>query len=200
VLEEIMAANGSVVFNGNGYSEEWHKEAQRRGLPNLRSCVEALPLLGSKEASELFAKYGVLSERETQGRMEVDLEQYCLVVGLEARTVIEMGKTIIFPAAIRYQSELAVTCANLKAVGYVFDTDTLDKVTGLVKDLQDAIMKLEGSLAEHGGHTKLDHAKHLCDAVLPAMLEVRKTADMLEGIVADDLWPLATYQEMLFIM
>ncbi len=200
LLEEIMAENGSIVFNGNGYSEAWHKEAESRGLPNLRSCVEALPLLGSKEATDLFARYGVLTERETHGRMDVDLEQYCLVVGLEARTVIEMAKTIIFPAAIRYQGELAQTCANLKAVGYVFDTDTLDKITVLVKDLQDGILKLEGMLAEGGGHSKLDHAKHLCNAVLPAMGAVRKTADTLEGMVADDLWPLATYQEMLFIM
>jgi glutamine synthetase len=86
VLEDIMAENGSVVFNGNGYSEAWHKEAQRRGLPNLRSCVEALPLLGSKDATELFAKYGVLTERETHGRMDVDLEQNCLTVS--AHTVI----------------------------------------------------------------------------------------------------------------
>src|SRR5208282_1232618 len=179
MLEQIMAENGSIVFNGNGYSEAWHKEAESRGLPNLRSCVEALPLIG---------------------RMDVDLEQYCLVVGLEARTVIEMAKTIVFPAAIRYQGELASTCAHLKAVGYVFDTDTLDKVTVLVKDLQDGIVKLEGMLAEGGGHSKLDHARHLCNAVLPAMAAVRKTADTLEGIVADDLWPLATYQEMLFIM
>jgi glutamine synthetase len=134
-------------------------------------------------------------------RMEVYIEQYCLVVGLEARTAIEMAKTIIFPAAIRYQGELALTCANLKAVGYVFDTDTLDKVTGLVKELQNGVAKLEAVLAEHGGgHSKLDHAKHLCKEVLPAMAALRKTADTLEGIVADDLWPLATYQEMLFIM
>ena len=130
VLEEIMAEHGSVVYNGDGYTEAWHKEAEKRGLPNLRSCVEALPLLGSKEATELFAKYGVLTERELHSRMEIYLEQYCLVVGLEARTAIEMAKTIIFPAAIRYQGELAATCANLKAVGYIFDTDTLDKVTG----------------------------------------------------------------------
>jgi glutamine synthetase len=121
-------------------------------------------------------------------------------VGLEARTAIEMAKTIIFPAAIRYQGELALTCANLKAVGYVFDTKTLDKVTALVKDLQDGTAKLEALLAEHGGHSKLDHAKHLCQQVLPAMAEVRKAADTLEGMVADDLWPLATYQEMLFIL
>jgi glutamine synthetase len=200
-LEEILAEHGSIVFNGNGYSEAWHKEAAKRGLPNLPSCVEALPLLGSKEATELFSKYGVLNERELHSRMEVYIEQYCLVVGLEARTAIEMAKTIIFPAAIRYQSELALTCANLKAIGYVFDTDTLDKVTGLVKELQDGVVKLEAMLAEHGGgHTKLDHARHLCKEVLPAMAAVRRTADTLEGIVADDLWPLATYQEMLFIM
>jgi glutamine synthetase len=200
VLEEIMAEDGSVVYNGDGYTDVWHKEAERRGLPNLRTCVEAIPLLGSKEVAELFSKYGVLTERETHGRMDVALEQYCLVVGLEARTVIEMAKTIIFPAAIRYQGQLAQTCANLKAVGYVFDTDTLDKVTVLVKDLQDGIGKLEGMMAEGGGHSKLDHAKHLCNAVLPAMLGIRKTSDQLEGMIADDLWPLATYQEMLFIL
>jgi glutamine synthetase len=123
VLEEILAEHGSVVFNGDNYSETWHREAQKRGLPNLRSCVDALPLLGSKESIELFSKYGVLSQRELHSRMDVYLEQYCLSVALEARTAIEMAKTIIFPAAIRYQGELAATCANLKAVGYVFDTD-----------------------------------------------------------------------------
>lgn len=200
LLEEIMADNGSVVFNGDGYSESWHKEAERRGLPNLRSCVEALPLLGSREATELFSKYGVLTERELHSRMDVYLEQYCLAVALEARTAIEMGRTIIFPAAIRYQGELASTCSNLKAVGYTFDTDTLDRVTAMVKELQDGIVKLEASLAEHPGKSKLDHAKHMRNAVLPAMIAVRKTSDTLEGTVADDLWPLATYQEMLFIL
>ena len=199
VLEEIIAEHGSIIFNGDGYSEAWHAEAAKRGLPNLRSSVEALPVLGSKEATALFEKYGVLSERELHSRRDVYIEQYCLTIGLEARTAIEMAKTIIFPAAVRYQGELAATCASLKAVGYAFDTDTLNKITGLVKDLQGAIGKLEAALAEHGGHTKHDHAKHCCHNVLPAMLAVRKTADTLEGMVADDLWPLATYQEMLFI-
>jgi glutamine synthetase len=200
LLEEITTRHGNIVFNGNGYTEEWHTEAEKRGLPNLRSCVDALPLLGSKEVIELFSKYGVLTEREVISRMDVALEQYCLTVGLEARTVVEIAKTIIFPAAIRYQGELASTCANLKAVGYTFDTDTLDRVTGLVKDLQDGTAKLEKLLTEQGGHGKLEHAKHMCYKVIPAMTAVRNTADTLEGIVADDLWPLATYQEMLFIM
>jgi glutamine synthetase len=199
IVKEILAEHSAIIFNGDNYSEAWHKEAEKRGLPNLRSCVDALPLLGGEETTELFVKYGVLTERELHSRMDVYLEQYCLMVSLEARTAIEMAKTIIFPAAIRYQGELAGTCANLKAVGYVFDTDTLDRVTALVKELQDGIAKLEKALADHGGKTKMDHAKHLCHEVLPAMAAVRKTSDTLEGIVADDLWPLATYQEMLFI-
>ena len=97
VLEDIIKEHGSIVFNGDGYTEAWHKEAEKRGLPNLRSCVEAIPVLGSKEATELFEHYGVLSERELHSRMDVYLEQYCLSVGLEARTAIEMAKTIIFP-------------------------------------------------------------------------------------------------------
>jgi glutamine synthetase len=200
LLEEIIKEHGGIVFNGDGYTEAWHAEAEKRGLPNLRSCIEALPVMGSKEATELFEHYGVFSPRELHSRVEISYEQYCLSVGLEARTAVEMAKTLIFPAAIRYQGELAATCASLKAVGYTFDTDTLDKITGLVKDLQDGIEKLEKAMAVHGHKTKLEHAAHFCHDVIPAMGAVRKTADILEGMIADDLWPLPTYQEMLFIM
>jgi len=112
---------------------------------------------------------------------------------------LNAAKTMIFPAAIRYQSELAVTCANLKAVGYAFDTNTLDKVTALVKSLQDTTAALEKTMEHHGASNLLAEAKHYCHDVVPAMVAVRKIADELEGIVADDLWPLPTYQEMLFI-
>ena len=110
-----------------------------------------------------------------------------------------MAKTLIFPAAIRYQNELASTCANLKLVGYDFDTDTLDAVTELVKLLQDSISQLEHVVEADTATTALEEAKHRCDAVLPAMLKVRKCVDSLETYVSDDLWPLPTYQEMLFI-
>ena len=199
LVADILEKHGAVIFNGDGYSDAWHKEAEKRGLPNLRTSVDALPVLDSPDVVAMFDKYSVLSPRELQSRMEVYLEQYCLTVGLEARTAIEMAKTVIFPAAIRYQGQLAQTCANLKAVGYTFDTDTLDKVTALVKELQDGIAKLEKALAHKDGGSRLGHAKFLCDNVLPAMAAVRETADELENIVADDLWPLATYQEMLFI-
>jgi glutamine synthetase len=119
---------------------------------------------------------------------------------VEAKLTIEISKTLIFPAAIRYQNELASTCANLKLVGYAFDTDTLDKMTELVKGLQDSTAALE-KIMDHNGHSSSlgDEAMHICKTVLPAMEAVRAVADQLEGIVADDLWPLPTYQEMLFI-
>jgi glutamine synthetase len=110
-----------------------------------------------------------------------------------------MARTLIFPAAIRYQNELASTCANLRMLDYEFDTDTLDKMTELVKSLQDSVMTLEKLLADAPGHDLQDEATYFCKEVCPAMLQVRKSADELEGWVADDLWPLPTYQEMLFI-
>ncbi len=199
LLEEILATHGAVIFNGDGYSEAWHAEAAERGLPNLRTTVDALPVLDQDEVKSLFETYGVLSKRELHSRLEVYLELYCKSVAVEAKTTIEMARTIIFPAAVRYQGELAGTCASLKTVGYTFDTNTLDRLTALVKELQDGIEGLEAAMAKKGGESSLAHAKHYCDDVVPAMAAVRETADALEGMVADDLWPLATYQEMLFI-
>ena len=118
--------------------------------------------MGSKEATELFEHYGVLSPRELHSRMEIYLEQYCLSVGLEARTAIEMAKTLIFPAAIRYQGEFAATCASLKAVGYTFDTDTLDKITGAGEGPPGRYREAEKPRwLCTAGTDKLEHAKHL---------------------------------------
>jgi glutamine synthetase len=156
-------------------------------------------VLDDPAVKEVFEKYGVLSNRELHSRLEVYLELYCKSIAVEARTTVEMARTIIFPAAIRYQGELAATCANLRAVDYTFDTNTLDKMTALVKELQDGIGAIEASMASNGTGSLLEHAEHYCSEVLPAMQAVRKTSDELEGMVADDLWPLATYQEMLFI-
>jgi len=199
VLKEIITGHGAVIFNGDGYSDAWHKEAEERGLPNLRTTVDALPVLEQDEVISLFETYGVLSKRELHSRLEIYLEQYCKHVAVEARSTVEIAHTIVFPAAVRYQGELARTCADLKALGYTFDTDTLDKVTGMVKKLQDATATLESGLASHAAETPLAEAEHFRSVVIPAMAAVREAADALEGIVADDLWPLATYQEMLFI-
>ena len=199
LLTEIMNECSSIIFNGDGYSTAWHQEAAKRGLLNLKSSIDALPVLAEAEIKSLFAKYAVLSERELQSRLDIYLEQYCKTVRVEALLTIEMARTLIFPSVIRYQNELASTCVNLKLVGYEFDTDTLDKVTELVKCLQDRTVSLEKTLAHHGAAGLEAEARHFCEEVLPAMAEVRKYADELEGWVADDLWPLPTYQEMLFI-
>jgi glutamine synthetase len=199
LLTEIIKEHGAIVFNGDGYSEAWHKEAEKRGLLNLKTTPDALPQLVKPDTKKLFAKYGVLSARELESRYEIYLEQYIKTVSTEARLAYEIAQTMVFPAAVRYQNELASTCANLKLVGYAFDTNTLDLVTELVKGLQDSCAELKELLAHPHPEDKLKAAKHIRDDVLPAMLEVRANVDALEGLVADDLWPLPTYQEMLFI-
>ncbi len=199
LLTEIIKECESIIFNGDGYSAAWHQEAAKRGLLNMKTAVDALPMLDAPEIKSLFSKYNVLSERELKSRLDIYLEQYCKTVRVEALQTVEMAKTMLFPAAIRYQNELASTCANLKLVGYEFDTDTLDKVTELVKSLQDSVAVLNKALSEHDAANLLAEAQHFCDEVVPAMATVRKYADELESWVADDLWPLPTYQEMLFI-
>lgn len=194
LLTEIINESGDIIFNGDGYSDEWHAEAEKRGLLNLKTTADALPQLDTPEAKALFSKYSVLSERELESRYETYVEQYCMTINVESNLTKKLARTLIFPAAIRYQNELSSTCANLKAVGYEFDTDTLDKVTALIKGLQDSINALAAATSEG-----CEEIEHCCHKVLPAMLEVRKYADHLEAIVADDLWPLPTYQEMLFI-
>jgi len=198
ILQDIITKHGAVIFNGDNYTASWHEEAEKRGLPNLKSCVDALPVLAAPEISQVLDKYGVLSPRELQSRHDIYIEQYIKTVGTEAKLVVEIARTMIFPAAVRYQNELATTCTNLKQLGYTFDTDTLDEITKLVKGLQDGAAALDKSLAHHSGGL-LDEAKHYSHHVVPGMLKVREVADKLEGLVADDLWPLPTYQEMLFI-
>lgn len=199
ILTGIINKHGAVVFNGDGYSAEWHAEAEKRGLLNLKTSIDALPQLTTPEVLATFEKYGVLSSREMQSRQDIYLEQYVKTVSTEAKLTVEIARTMIFPAAVRYQSELASTCTNLKQLGYTFDTDTLDEITKLVKALQDGTNALDRSLHHHGGDGLLAEAKFYCTTVCPAMSKVRDAADKLEGLVADDLWPLPTYQEMLFI-
>jgi glutamine synthetase len=199
LLTEIIAEASPIIFNGDGYSEAWHREAAKRGLLNLKTSVDALPYLEAKEVGALFSKYQVLSERELDSRLEIYLEQYCKTVHTEANLMLEMAKTLLFPAAMRYQNELASTCANLKLVGCAFDTGTLERITELVKSLEDSISVLQMAISKASHDGALAAAKYCSSDVLPAMAMVRKYADELEGWVADDLWPLPTYQEMLFI-
>ena len=200
VLEDIITSHGSVVFNGDGYTDEWQIEAAARGLPNLRTTLDALPELLTEDAMELFSRYGVFSHREMHSRYEIALEQYALSIGVEARLTLEMANTVILPAALRYQTELATNVASLAAVGIDGDTTTLDEVSDSIRALRSGIATLRSELAQKGAPTPQEEAEHAGQALLPAMGLVRAAADELESRVADDLWPLATYQEMLFIL
>ena len=200
VLKQVMELHGAIIFNGNGYSEEWHKEAvEQRGLRNLRTTADALPVLKEPEVEELFSKLGVLSPVELASRFETYAEQYILSIEVEAKLVISIVKTLIYPAATRYLSDLANTALSLKEIGVEFDKDTLEKVASLSKLAIDGVSKLSDALANHDFDSTEAHMQFLSQTVRPLMDTVRGYVDALEGEVADDLWPLPTYQEMLFI-
>jgi glutamine synthetase len=200
LLTEIITEHGDVVYNGDGYSEKWQIEAANRGLLNLKTTLDAIPELIKPEAIEIFEKYGVFSERELHSRYEVRLEQYALTVAVEAKLTMEIGTTVIVPAAIRYQTELAQNVAALKKAGLEPDTTALEGVSTPLTDLSAALATLKTALSDHSAESPLDEAKQARDELLPAMAAVRTAADTLESVVADDLWPLPTYQEMLYIL
>ncbi|MFY0405517.1 glutamine synthetase III [Solicola sp. PLA-1-18] len=199
LLTDIVSDHGAVVFNGNGYSPEWEVEAEQRGLANLRTTVDALPELITPEAVELFGTYKVFNEREMHSRYEVGIEQYVMSVGVEARLTLEMASTIVLPAAMRYQTELAGNVAALKAAGVEADLSTLTAVSAPLADLRAGLAELATAVAADHDEDGMAAATYCRDTVLPAMAAVRDAADVLEGLVADDLWPLPTYQEMLYI-
>ncbi len=193
VLKDIMDQHGRVIFNGNGYSEEWHAEAAERGLPNLKTSADALPALTLPDVIEVFEKYGVLSETELKSRYLIRCEQYEKHVNVEAKLVAEIAQTKIFPVAVAYAAELAESAARMKVAGVATSTATLEKVAALTSQLESdvaALREIHAAAHEVGDWTF---------KVLPAMAKVRATVDELEGLLPDDLWPLPTYQEMLFI-
>lgn len=199
-VKKVWTQCSSVVFNGDGYSDEWQAEAASRGLPNLVTTPDAVGVIKEQRYTDLFAKYGVLSERELDSRYEVYAEQYIHAVNVESNLVVEMARTMVLPAAVRYQGELASSLANLKAIGIESDQSTILQVTNLIGSLQDCVAELVALKANENDAADVSaHCHFVKDLILPKMLEIRKTVDALEDIVADDLWPLPTYQEMLFI-
>ena len=187
IIAQIMKDHGTIIFNGDNYSEEWHKEAEKRGLPNLKNTPEALPVLIKPEVVELFETYAILSEAELHSRFEIYTEYYTMAINTEATLTVKMGKTMIYPAAMRYAKELSGTGSPMEKT-----------VSSKANEMLKAIEKLE-KLKEKEAASPIAEAKHLCDVVLPQMNAVRAIADELEDLVADDLWPLPSYMEMLFI-
>ena len=199
IIKEIIQEHGAIIFNGDNYSKEWHKEAAVRGLPNLRTSVEALSAMATPENIEIFSRFKVLSKRELESRQEIYLERYVKEIGIEAKLTLKMARTMIFPAAVNYQQRLATTSAALKDLGMEHCITTLENVNAHLSRLQPAMDHLEKVACHSAAGSTLDHAKFARDTVIPAMAEVRKIADALETIVDDAVWPLPTYQEMLFI-
>lgn len=200
VLQRIVKDHKRVIFNGDGYDAAWHKEAEKRGLPNFRETVSALAALKSKKAAELFKKYGVLSKVELESRYHVYLEQYIKQVTIEARTMVSMCRTLVLPAAIRHQTELAESVAASQAADIDVSAlrDELEDFAEIVANFRDGIAEVERAL-EHDAKDHHKHAEDLRDHVLVKMADLRGLADELERRVANDLWPLPTYSEMLFI-
>jgi len=199
VLKTVMDTHGAVVFNGNGYSQEWHKLAEERGLPNLHTAADALPVLEQDDIKDLFSTSGVLSPVELASRFETYTEQYILSIEVEAKLVISIAKTLIYPAATRYLSDLSNTILGLKEIGIDFEQEVAEKVASLIKSMLEHVSKLTAALSYHNFASTDEHLQYSAKTIRPLMDKVREYADELEAEVADDLWPLPTYQELLFI-
>ncbi|MGB3296787.1 MAG: glutamine synthetase III [Phormidesmis sp.] len=200
VLKDIMDKHGAAVFGGNGYSDEWHTEAvEQRGLKNIPTTADALPFLKDPIIRELFASTGVLSPTELESRFEVYAEQYILSIEVEAKLVCDMAKTLIYPAVLRHLGESAGTIATLGDIGIEMDKAPIEKVAKLTKTLLDGANELERAIAKHDFSASEEHMSYCASTICGMMDSIRSAADALEGEVADDLWPLPTYEEMLFI-
>ncbi len=201
LLSTEMRRVRRIVFNGDGYNEEWHHEAESRGLLNLRTTLDALEMLATDKNRELFAKYGVLSHRELESRHEVALDQYFKTINIEGETTADIASTMILPAAVRYLGDLLAATDRSRGLGLEAGglRRTAEKVNGLVDELRDALDRLIEQNEELGGEEVHSKAYHMRDHVVPAMLAVRGVADRLEKVVPDDYWPLPTYRDMLFV-
>ena len=194
ILSAIVNDHKQVLFEGNGYSEEWHAEAAKRGLPNNRTTVDALPALATAKATKLFSSFGVLSERELASRVEISWEHYVKVSNIEASCALDIARTMILPATVRYLGELASSSAASRGINQI-----CEQVAGLADGLVDAIRGLEHAQHEaHESDSVHDEARAFADHVIPAQVALREVADELESVVSDELWPLPKYRELLF--
>ncbi|MFM2079725.1 MAG: hypothetical protein RLZZ219_407 [Cyanobacteriota bacterium] len=199
VLQQITQENGAVIFGGDGYSSEWHELAVReRGLENLRTSADALPVLRRPEIRELFVRQNVLSPVELESRFEVYAEQYCLAIEVESRLAVRIARTQVYPAVSAYLSELAGSIQEQEAIGLNPSRDLAQRIGGLSGQLLERCAALEEALAAapHGAEA---HMRHCADQLMPLMGELRSAVDGLELLVDDAAWPLPTYQEMLFV-
>ncbi len=201
LLAEEIHEFKHVIFNGDNYAPEWVQEAERRGLLNRRSTLDALPALVEAKNAKLFEKYGVLSKRELESRFEIYLEQYFKTINIEGETAAYMASTMILPAATRYLNELVTTAQRADSVGIKVEgiVGTARKLTELIDELSEKLDVLIAQNAELGGDAVHSKAEHMRKNIIPAMADVRSVVDRLEGVVPDDIWPVPTYRDMLFV-
>src|SRR4051812_16927999 len=201
LLPNVIRENKRIIFNGNNYSQEWEKEAKKRGLLNQKNTVDALPELVTKQAIALFEKYKVLNEREVRARYDIMVEQYIKTVNVEGQLMVLMANRYIVPSAIEFQRKVAESVAAVKAAGSksVEGKKMLDRLTKLTDDFRRRTDKLQHALEHEANGSAEKHAKHFRDAVIPAMSALREAGDELELMIPHETWPLATYREMLFI-
>jgi glutamine synthetase len=204
-LRSLLAAETRefkhVIFNGDNYSPEWVKEAERRGLLNLRGTMDALSAIVAEKNAGLFEKYGVLSHRELESRYEIYVDRYFKTVNIEGETGQYMAQTMVLPAATRYLSELVGAAERANQVGVQTEgvLATARHLGDLIDRLVDKLRVLATQNQELGGDDVFSKAEHMRRNIIPALNDVRDVVDRLERVVPDDLWPFPTYREMLFI-
>ena len=200
VLKKVLKEHKRIVFDGDGYNIAWHKEAEKRGLPHMRDSLDAFPVLKAKKTVELFKKYGVLTKAEVESRYHIALEKWVKQLTIEAETMIAMARTMILPAALRHQAEIADAVTATEGAGVDCDdtVKALEHFSGLVTEARSALVALEAAAA-HEDEDPMKHAQQIKAKVRPAMAVLRTAVDALENHVASDLWPMPTYRQLLFL-
>lgn len=201
LIKEYMTAHQRIIFNGNGYSEEWVKEAERRGLPNIKSMIEAVDALTTDKAVRLFEKFGIFTRAELESREEILYETYAKTINIEALTMINMAKCQILPAVIGYTGTLAQTVVAVREAGAdaSVQVQTLNEVNTYLAEARAALERLEQVEAEAGAMaTGRAQAFFYKDVVKTAMEALRKPVDRLEMMVDKKVWPYPTYADLLF--
>ncbi|HNX36456.1 MAG TPA: glutamine synthetase III [Kiritimatiellia bacterium] len=201
LVKRIWDEHSRIVFNGDNYAAAWHAEAARRGLSNLPSAPEALAQYVTPESIATLERQGVLTERELRARYDIYLERYIKDIAVEARLTQEIARTMVLPAVSSAQDALAGAALKLKQLELPVDVSTLAEICRLAVDLQEELDALAQTTRESEKHhgCKVGHARFMRENVVPAVERVREIVDALEGLVDDEVWPLPTYQEMLFI-
>ncbi|MBP3657125.1 MAG: glutamine synthetase III [Clostridia bacterium] len=200
LIRREMKAHQRIIFNGNGYTDEWVAEAARRGLPNIVSMVDAIPHLITRDAVELFERHGVYTEKELVARADVSFELYAKTINIEALTMIDMAGKDIIPAVVRYTTEVAASIAAVEAVGMdaSVQRDLLSRVSVLLRQASAALADLRVCQSAAARMTGEEQARAYYERVCPAMQVLRAPVDHLEMIVGSSYWPMPTYGDLLF--